>query len=107
VKLPFLLCHSDLFCQPDAHNSLVFLVVDIGVTEEEMCEHLPNEEMKYFIATFGDICGKELLSQGVVALYSYESQIPAICISKMDGLQKHYSALYWQEMLRSAIVKKH
>ncbi len=62
----------------------------LGVTEEEMGAHLPNEEMKYLIATFGDICAKESLAQGVAALYSYESQIPAICISKMDGLQKHY-----------------
>ncbi|MGH7981749.1 MAG: iron-containing redox enzyme family protein, partial [Candidatus Udaeobacter sp.] len=29
-------------------------------------------------------------AEGLAALYAYESQIPAICESKIDGLRKHY-----------------
>ena len=28
--------------------------------------------------------------EGLAALYAYESQIPSICESKIDGLKKHY-----------------
>src|SRR5206468_12083613 len=29
-------------------------------------------------------------AEGLAALYAYESQIPSICESKIDGLKKHY-----------------
>ena len=34
--------------------------------------------------------GLKDVGEGIAALYSYESQIPPICISKIDGLKKHY-----------------
>jgi pyrroloquinoline-quinone synthase len=65
-------------------------VKSLGVTEEEIENHVPNRDMTHLIGTFRDICGNEGVAEGVAALYSYESQIPAICISKIDGLKKHY-----------------
>ena len=36
------------------------------------------------------MCGDRSTAEGLAALYAYESQIPAICKSKIDGLKKHY-----------------
>jgi pyrroloquinoline-quinone synthase len=47
-------------------------------------------ETRNLIDTFRSICGDESTAEGLAALYAYESQIPAICESKIDGLKKHY-----------------
>lgn len=46
-------------------------------------------ETKNLIATFRSSCN-ESTSEGLAALYAYESQIPQICESKIDGLKKFY-----------------
>jgi len=45
---------------------------------------------KNLIGTFRSVCRDESTAEGLAALYTYESQIPAICESKIDGLKKHY-----------------
>jgi pyrroloquinoline-quinone synthase len=47
-------------------------------------------ETKNLIDAFRSVCGKGSTAEGLAALYAYESQIPAICESKIDGLKKHY-----------------
>ena len=42
------------------------------------------------IDTFRSVCGERSTAEGLAALYAYESQIPAICESKIDGLKRHY-----------------
>ena len=42
------------------------------------------------IDTFRSVCGERSTAEGLAALYAYESQISAICESKIDGLKKHY-----------------
>src|SRR2546423_1711070 len=42
------------------------------------------------INSFRSVCGKESPAEALATLYAYESQIPAICESKIDGLKKHY-----------------
>jgi len=42
------------------------------------------------IDTFRSVCRDGSTAEGLGALYAYESQIPAICESKIDGLKKHY-----------------
>ena len=42
------------------------------------------------IATFRDVCGNGTTAEGLAALYAYESQIPSVSESKIDGLKKHY-----------------
>ena len=49
-----------------------------------------QQETKNLIETFRSVCGNESTAEGLAALYAYESQIPAICESKIDGLKKHY-----------------
>src|SRR5438046_2855843 len=45
---------------------------------------------KHLIDAFRSVCGNGSTAEGLAALYAYESQIPAICESKIDGLKKHY-----------------
>ena len=47
-------------------------------------------ETKNLIETFRSVCGDKSTADGLAALYAYESQIPAICESKIDGLKKYY-----------------
>ena len=42
------------------------------------------------IDTFRSVCGNESTAESLAALYAYESQIPAVCESKIDGLKRHY-----------------
>ncbi|HEY0368895.1 MAG TPA: CADD family putative folate metabolism protein [Chthoniobacterales bacterium] len=42
------------------------------------------------IGTFRDVCAHATTAEGLAALYAYESQIPAVSESKIDGLKKHY-----------------
>jgi pyrroloquinoline-quinone synthase len=47
-------------------------------------------ETKNLIDTFRSVCRDGSTAEGLAALYAYESQIPAICESKIDGLKKYY-----------------
>jgi pyrroloquinoline-quinone synthase len=47
-------------------------------------------ETKNLIDTFRSVCRDGSTAEGLAALYAYESQIPAICESKIDGLKRHY-----------------
>jgi pyrroloquinoline-quinone synthase len=64
-------------------NSLGVEDVDLAKTEKQC-------ETKNLIDTFRSVCGDKSMAEGLAALYAYESQIPAICESKIDGLKKHY-----------------
>ena len=57
--------------------------VDLAKTEKQ-------PETNNLIGTFRSVCGESSHAEGLTALYAYESQIPAICESKIDGLKKHY-----------------
>jgi pyrroloquinoline-quinone synthase len=47
-------------------------------------------ETKNLIDKFRSVCRDGSTAEGLAALYAYESQIPEICESKIDGLRKHY-----------------
>jgi pyrroloquinoline-quinone synthase len=58
----------------------------LGASEEAAI----SDEMHHLIETFRQICREEDVAEGLAALYAYESQIPAICVSKIEGLKNHY-----------------
>jgi pyrroloquinoline-quinone synthase len=62
----------------------------LGVTEADVKNAERWPETNNLIDTFRSICGKASTAEGLAALYAYESQIPEICESKIDGLKKHY-----------------
>lgn len=64
----------------------------IGVTEEELFNHSPSKEINALISNFRTICSQHTIAEGIAALYAYESQIPEICVSKIEGLKTHYGA---------------
>jgi len=62
----------------------------LGVEGADIAKTEKEAETKKLIDTFRSVCGDESTAEGLGALYAYESQIPAICESKIDGLKKHY-----------------
>ncbi len=62
----------------------------LGVEDVDLEETERQPETKNLIGTFRSVCGEKSTAEGLAALYAYESQIPAICESKIDGLKKHY-----------------
>lgn len=47
-------------------------------------------ETTNLVDAFRSVCGDKSTAEGLAGLYAYESQIPAICESKIDGLKKYY-----------------
>src|SRR5258708_38788027 len=62
----------------------------LGVEDVDLAETEKQTETKNLIATFRSVCGEQSTADGLARLYAYESQIPAICESKIDGLKRHY-----------------
>ena len=62
----------------------------LGVEDAELARTEKQPETRNLINTFRSVCGRRSTAEGVAALYAYESQIPSICESKIDGLKKHY-----------------
>jgi pyrroloquinoline-quinone synthase len=62
----------------------------LGVENADLTQTEKQSETKNLIDTFRSVCGQRSTTEGLAALYAYESQIPSICESKIDGLKKHY-----------------
>ena len=62
----------------------------IGVDDVDLVKTEQKPETKNLIGTFRSVCSNGPTVEGLAALYAYESQIPSICESKIDGLKKHY-----------------
>jgi pyrroloquinoline-quinone synthase len=62
----------------------------LGVEDVDLARTERQRETEKLIEAFRSVCGQGSTAEGLGALYAYESQIPAICESKIDGLKKHY-----------------
>jgi pyrroloquinoline-quinone synthase len=62
----------------------------LGVSPNDIDATSAWPETAQLIETFRAICSSGELAAGLAALYAYESQIPAVSESKIDGLVKHY-----------------
>ena len=62
----------------------------VGVAEEDIgcCPALPGTQA--VVSMFREICGDRPVAEAVAALYAYESQVPEISATKIDGLKKFY-----------------
>jgi pyrroloquinoline-quinone synthase len=62
----------------------------VGVAREDIgcCPALPGTQA--VVSTFREICGDRPVAEAVAALYAYESQVPEISATKIDGLKKFY-----------------
>jgi pyrroloquinoline-quinone synthase len=63
----------------------------LGVSDVDLGSNYKQTETSHLIDAFRSICGNGSTVDGLAALYAYESQIPAICESKIEGLKKYYS----------------
>ena len=62
----------------------------VGVRREDAQHAALWQETRNLIETFRSVCRDGSTAQGLAALYAYESQIPAVAESKIDGLRTHY-----------------
>ena len=62
----------------------------LGVEDVDLAKTAKQPETKNLVDTFRSVCRDGSTAEGLAALYAYESQIPPICESKIDGLKKHY-----------------
>ena len=62
----------------------------LGVSKVDVRNTEKQPETKNLIDTFRFVCRDGSTAEGLAGLYAYESQIPAICESKIDGLKKYY-----------------
>ena len=62
----------------------------LGVNDVDLSKTEKEPETKNLIEAFRSVCRDKSTAEGLAALYAYESQIPAICESKIDGLKKYY-----------------
>jgi pyrroloquinoline-quinone synthase len=62
----------------------------LGVSRKELDTHKPQAATETLIDHFRNSCRSQPLAVGLATLYSYESQIPPICQTKIEGLKKWY-----------------
>lgn len=62
----------------------------LGVSSDQVRATEKQLETAALIDAFRDVCANGKTADGLAALYAYESQIPAVSESKIDGLKKHY-----------------
>src|SRR5436189_495641 len=57
----------------------------LGVSKEDVQESQKWNETSNLIGTFRSVCSEGTTTEGLVALYAYESQIPAVSDSNIKG----------------------
>jgi len=62
----------------------------LGVAEEDITTAPSLPGTQNVVHTYRDICANRSLAEAVAALYAYESQVPEIATSKIDGLNRFY-----------------
>lgn len=76
--------------QPNHPEFWLQFAESLGTTADEVRSSAKQPETAALIDTFRSVCASSKTAQGLAALYAYESQIPAVAESKIDGLKKHY-----------------
>ncbi len=62
----------------------------LGVSENEMIEHVPMKKTQEAVATFMELASSANWKTGVAALYAYEQQQPSVARTKREGLVSFY-----------------
>lgn len=61
----------------------------LGATREAVVNEKPITETQDLVDTFFDIASRDW-RDGLCALYAYESQVPDVAVSKIEGLKRFY-----------------
>ena len=76
---------------PDNHPELWLRFGEaLGLRREEMIGSTPLPETTALIETYRRITKDTPFVRGIAALYAYESQVPDVAGTKMDGLKRFY-----------------
>jgi pyrroloquinoline-quinone synthase len=75
---------------PNHHELWLNFAEGLGISESDVRKSEKWSETNNLIDAFRSVCHDGSTAEALAALYAYESQIPAICESKIDGLKKHY-----------------
>src|SRR5947208_6415397 len=62
----------------------------LGVSEEDITSSPSLPGTQNVVHTFRAICADRSVAEAVAALYAYESQVPEIATTKVDGLNRFY-----------------
>ncbi len=62
----------------------------LGVNHQNIVASRPLPTTQAVVSKFGEICADRPLTEAVAALYAYESQVPEIATTKIDGLRTFY-----------------
>jgi pyrroloquinoline-quinone synthase len=73
--------HSDLWMD---------FATGMGATRDEVVGRAVQPEMTALMGTFRELMHEERASSAMAALYAYESKVPAIAVTKAEGLAEHY-----------------
>jgi pyrroloquinoline-quinone synthase len=77
---------------PDNHPELWLRFGDaLGITREEMKTRRYLDHTRDSVRILKELAGRDNAAEGLAALYAYESQIPEISTTKIEGLKKWYN----------------
>jgi pyrroloquinoline-quinone synthase len=62
----------------------------LGVSEDVMADSPSLPGTQHVVQKFREICANRSVAEAVAALYAYESQVPEIATTKIDGLKRFY-----------------
>lgn len=92
---------------PDNHPELWLRFADsLGVSRQEIKERRFLSHTRASVRILKELAGRNNPSEGLAALYAYESQIPEISTTKIDGLKKWYG-LDTKDALEFFVVHEH
>ena len=76
---------------PENHPELWLRFCEaLGLERAEVVASTPNASTRNLIATLRGLAREGALHEGLAALYAYESQVPAVATTKIDGLARWY-----------------
>lgn len=76
---------------PNNHPELWLRFAEaLGMTREEVVNSEPLPETADLISTYRSITKDHPFIEGIAALYAYESQVPDVALTKIDGLKRFY-----------------
>jgi pyrroloquinoline-quinone synthase len=77
-------------CSPNHPELWMTFAESLGLTREQVRTAELWPETSALIRRFRDVCREGGTAAGLAALYAYESQVPAVAESKIQGLRKFY-----------------
>jgi pyrroloquinoline-quinone synthase len=75
---------------PNHPDLWLLFTKSLGLDKRSVLEAKLWEQTSHLIQTFKSKCAEQGTAAGIAALYAYESQIPKIAETKIEGLKKHY-----------------